>query len=115
MRAQRRPTLRATLVAAALCSCLLDGATGGTAASARTACGTRTPAQTLRVDVSTRGRQALGRTWRATISADGRVVAFTSSAGNLVPHDTNRRADVFVRDLVTHETVRVSVSSTGAQ
>jgi hypothetical protein len=33
-----------------------------------------------------------------TISADGRFVAFVSSADDLVPGDTNYRTDVFVRD-----------------
>jgi len=34
----------------------------------------------------------------ASVSADGRHVAFESQAGNLVPDDTNRRPDVFVWD-----------------
>jgi len=33
-----------------------------------------------------------------SISADGRFVAFTSRASNLVPNDTNDSLDVFVRD-----------------
>src|SRR5262249_7620586 len=33
-----------------------------------------------------------------TVSADGRWVAFTSEASNLVPNDTNRFADVFLYD-----------------
>jgi hypothetical protein len=32
-----------------------------------------------------------------TLSADGRFVIFHSDASNLVPRDTNRAADVFVR------------------
>ncbi len=32
------------------------------------------------------------------VSADGRWIVFSSQAGNLVRHDTNRSADVFVRD-----------------
>jgi hypothetical protein len=35
---------------------------------------------------------------QSSISADGRFVAFASSAFNLVPGDTNRADDVFVRD-----------------
>ena len=50
-----------------------------------------------------------------SISADGRYVAFESSATNLVPHDTNRLADVFVRDRRTGRTTRVSVDSRGRQ
>ncbi len=49
------------------------------------------------------------------ISANGQVVAFTSSADNLVPGDTNNHADVFVRNLVTNTTTLVSVKSDGSQ
>ena len=42
-------------------------------------------------------------------------MAFESDAGNLVPGDTNGKYDVFVRDLATGTTSRVSVSSSGAQ
>ena len=54
---------------------------------------------TERVNVGPGGLQANGSTFeRPTISADGRFVAFASSASNLVPNDTNGRADIFVRD-----------------
>ncbi len=49
------------------------------------------------------------------ISADGRIVAFTTSATNVVPGDTNAVGDVFVRDRQTHVTERASVNSSGAQ
>jgi hypothetical protein len=49
------------------------------------------------------------------ISADGRYVSFYSFASNLVSGDTNGVGDIFVRDLVSGATERVSVSSTGAQ
>jgi hypothetical protein len=42
-------------------------------------------------------------------------VAFISRASNLVPRDTNGRADAFVRDLRTGRTTRVSVDSRGRQ
>jgi Tol biopolymer transport system component len=49
-----------------------------------------------------------------SISADGRYVAFTSLATNLVSDvDTNGTEDVFVRDLQTGVTTLVSVNSTG--
>lgn len=38
------------------------------------------------------------------ISPDGRFVAFYSTASDLVRKDTNRRADVFVRDMLTGQT-----------
>jgi Tol biopolymer transport system component len=49
------------------------------------------------------------------ISADGRFVAFASDADNLAPGDTNRTTDIFVHDIVTGITERVSLSSSGAQ
>ena len=51
----------------------------------------------------------------AAISANGRFVAFTSDASNLVANDINARRDVFVRDRSLGTTKRVSVGSTGAQ
>jgi Tol biopolymer transport system component len=53
--------------------------------------------------------------WRPSISADGRFVAFESYASNLVPEDTNGVEDVFVHDRETGETTRASVDSSGGQ
>jgi Tol biopolymer transport system component len=50
-----------------------------------------------------------------SISADGRYVAFQSAASNLVSDDTNGVPDIFVRDLQTGTTTRVSVGPSGAQ
>jgi Tol biopolymer transport system component len=50
-----------------------------------------------------------------SISGDGRYVAFESIASTLVPNDTNGRSDVFVRDMVTNTTTRVSVATDGTQ
>jgi Tol biopolymer transport system component len=72
-------------------------------------------AVTERVSVATGGTQADGFCSRPSISADGRYVAFTSTATNLVPGDTNGRVDVFVRDRQASTTERVSVDSSGAQ
>src|SRR2546430_666107 len=52
---------------------------------------------------------------RPARSADGRFVAFSSLATNLVPGDTNGYYDVFVRDRHTGTTERVSVDSAGNQ
>ena len=49
------------------------------------------------------------------ISEGGRYVTFGSTAGNLVPGDTNGREDVFLRDRIAGTTERISVSSTGAE
>ena len=48
-----------------------------------------------------------------SISAEGRYVAFTSYASNLVFGDSNNTADVFVRDLVNGTTQRVSIANGG--
>ena len=72
--------------------------------------------KTTRVDVSSGGQEANGASYGGTsLSADGRYVAFTSTASNLVAGDTNDDADVFVRDLRTAITRRASVSSAGTQ
>ena len=73
--------------------------------------------RTQRVDVDSHRRQTNrgNDSWDPTLSAHGRYVAFTSSASNLVAHDTNNLADVFVRNLRTGSTTRVSVSSRGKQ
>jgi Tol biopolymer transport system component len=56
-----------------------------------------------------------GRSDVPSISSDGRFVAFRSEATDLVPGDTNGRADIFVRDRTAGTTTRVSVSTAGAQ
>ena len=48
-----------------------------------------------------------------TISADGRFVAFSSSATNLLAGDKNKASDVFVRDLWSGSTALISVNSSG--
>jgi Tol biopolymer transport system component len=63
--------------------------------------------------VTLRGRPANGDSLEPSISADGRFVAFTSSASNLVPGLTFNRYRVFVRDRVSHTTRRVSVPTGG--
>lgn len=70
---------------------------------------------TARVSVGSDGSQADGHSEWPQISGDGRYVAFFSGASNLVPDDTNWKADVFVHDNVTGSTTRVSVGSDGTQ
>ncbi len=76
----------------------------------------RLTGQTRMVSVSSSETPAngavVGRPW---ISPDGRFVAFSSRASNLVRGDTNGKADVFVRDRSTGQTRRVSVSSSEVQ
>jgi Tol biopolymer transport system component len=68
-----------------------------------------------RVSVAGDGSQPNGSCFHPGISADGRFVAFTSWASNLVPGDTNGARDVFVRDLVEGTIERISVASDGEQ
>jgi Leucine-rich repeat (LRR) protein len=67
--------------------------------------------ETIRISVDTDGAEGNGESWDSVISADSNYVAFVSGATNLVSGDTNDFTDVFVRDLQTDETTRVSVSS----
>ena len=69
---------------------------------------------TERISVDSQGGQVDGASFAPTISGDGRYVAFTSSATNLVPGDANGLTDVFRRDLITGESLRVSENSVGA-
>lgn len=70
---------------------------------------------TRRISVGDDGREGDGRSSAPAVNADGSVVAFESAADNLVSGDTNHVADVFVRDLATGRTERVSRSSSGVQ
>ena len=71
---------------------------------------------TIRVSVATGGAQAVGQgSVGPFISTDGRFVGFYTGAANLVPGDTNGVSDVFVHDVQTATTSRVSVASGGTQ
>ena len=74
----------------------------------------QTGATTL-VSVAIDGSEGNDHSEEVSISADGRYVAFASSATNLVSGDTNKHPDIFVRDLQTNQTTRVSVASDGTQ
>ena len=73
------------------------------------------PGATTRVSLATGGGQADGRSFVPALSGDGRYAAFYSDASNLASGDANAARDVFVRDLQSGETTRVSVSSAGAE
>jgi hypothetical protein len=55
--------------------------------------------------------QAKAASGNGVISENGEIVAFESDADNLVEDDNNEVTDIFVRDLTTCETTRVSVST----
>jgi Ca2+-binding RTX toxin-like protein len=54
---------------------------------------------TTRVSVDSAGNQGNSDSTSASISANGRFVAFGSNSSNLVPGDTNNTRDVFVSDI----------------
>lgn len=84
--------------------------------------------RTIRVSVATDGAQAAGSSGSPALSSDGRFVAFTSDARNLVAGDTTGDGyeDVFLRDRDTDgdgifdepgevSTTRLSVTSAGGE
>jgi hypothetical protein len=79
--------------------------------------GAATAVHTTRVDVSTGGTVANGDIDSSGIamSANGRLIAFSSTASNLVPGDTNGMRDVFVRNARTGVTTRVDLGPGAVQ
>jgi len=75
----------------------------------------RQTSSTSRVSVASDGTQGNDHSESASISADGRYIAFHSIARNLVSGDTNGLPDIFVHDRDTSTTSRVSVASDGTQ
>ena len=70
------------------------------------ACGSRGERRHHRIGCEQRERRCIGR-------ADGRYIAFASSANDLVSGDGNVFIDVFVRDLRNGTTTHVSVDTAG--
>ena len=71
---------------------------------------------TTRVSVATGGAQANGASSAPAISANGRYIAFQSTAPDLVTGDTNTVMDIFLHDTQTPSTTsRVSVTTGGAE
>ncbi|MDO8963899.1 MAG: choice-of-anchor X domain-containing protein [Coriobacteriia bacterium] len=69
-----------------------------------------------RVSTDSSGAQSNGAVdTDPSISADGRYVSFESVASNLASGDSNGVYDVFVKDVATDKTVRVSTDSFGSQ
>ena len=46
------------------------------------------------------------------MSRDGRYIAFSSRATDLVANDTNQSTDLFLRDMITNSTIRLCVNPT---
>jgi Tol biopolymer transport system component len=70
---------------------------------------------TLRVSVDSFGLEGDGMSDESSISPDGQYIAFISSATNLVAGDSNGWTDIFVHDMVSGVTSRVSVASDGTE
>ena len=67
------------------------------------------------VSLNSAGQAANGKSYDASVSADGHYVAFTSEATNLVAGDTNGQPDVFVRDTFVGTTTRVQAAAQPAR
>ncbi|CAA6603808.1 hypothetical protein MTBLM1_140018 [Rhodospirillaceae bacterium LM-1] len=70
-----------------------------------------TTGEITRVSVDSSGNEANGGSSSPAISSDGRYVVFASTATNLVSGDTNASSDIFIHDMTTGATTRVSVDS----
>ncbi len=76
----------------------------------------RTTLTTTRVSLGLLGAQPNGpSSFSTSMSPDGRYVAFSSAASNLVLSDTNGANDVFVYDRLNNSTTRASVSTAEVQ
>ena len=64
---------------------------------------------TSRVSVSSAGVQADGPSFNPQVSSDGNIVVFESDATNLVTGDSNNRRDIFIHNITTGVTTRVSM------
>lgn len=110
----RRSRRAACLIAAPTLALLVGQAQGA---------GYQRPGEVERISMAFDGSQAqdpvdtaIGlSSWESAISADGRYVAFSSTAVNLVVGDANQASDIFVRDRITNKTEIVSVASDGTK
>ncbi len=73
----------------------------------------RVTGETIRVSLNTQGEQANSECWLRDMSPDGRFIVFHSAATNLVPDDNNDNRDIFLHDVETGVTERISISSEG--
>lgn len=69
----------------------------------------------VRASTAADGTQASADGYDVSLSTDGRYVAFSSGASNLVPGDTNNSRDIFVKDLATGAVVRADTAADGTQ
>ena len=100
---------------------LLEGADGNESYDNDVFVHDRQTGTTTLVSKNSAGIQGNHRSNNAVLSGNGRFIAFNSEADNLVTGDTNGAAsqvfgkDVFVHDLQTGVTQRISISTDGVQ
>lgn len=70
---------------------------------------------TERISLTSDGAGANGGSSSPSISADGTIVVFVSTATNLDGNDTNNKKDAFARNRLNGATTRISVNSSGVQ
>ena len=70
---------------------------------------------TFRLSLSSASGQADGDSHHPALSGDGQIIAYSSTAQNLVDDDDSTSADVFVRNRTTGDVALVSRSSNGTQ
>ncbi|MEC7232103.1 MAG: hypothetical protein VXW31_04115 [Planctomycetota bacterium] len=75
----------------------------------------RLTAETTLVSTGLGGQGADALTWQPRISGDGRWITYESRATDLVVGDTNGVKDVFLYDVQSGQTSRVSVNEAGEQ
>ncbi len=91
--------IRIAAIAIIAAAVLLPGAAGAAASTERVS--------VTSAELEANGGDSVG----AAVSADGRFIAFSSEATDLVAGDGNGMSDVFVRDRALGTTERVSVDS----
>ncbi|MDX2259105.1 MAG: hypothetical protein NW205_09345 [Hyphomicrobiaceae bacterium] len=89
--------------------------TGGAGVDTIDASGVSGTGGVVRGSTSTAGAEGNGTSFNGALSPDGTKLVFISNADNLVAGDTNGAADVFVKDLVTGVSTRISTSAAGVE
>ncbi|QRM27783.1 M10 family metallopeptidase C-terminal domain-containing protein [Microvirga sp. VF16] len=66
-----------------------------------------------RLSTTSTGAEVHGWSEEPRLSKDGRYLIFASAADDVVPGDSNHKYDLFRKDLVTGEVIRLSISAEG--
>lgn len=75
----------------------------------------RTTHETTRISVNSRGKQVNSSSYGASISGDGRYVAYVSNSRSLAANDTNKTTDIFVHDRENGSVQRISLNNEGIE